>query len=106
MLGQQVQLIGQQTQVIGDRICDAQREIPAQPGAADFEGSLQAAGDGTAGPRTQQQSHQRGDDCHQHDVKPPGLGEHRLARDQGHSTQGYPLSDKDRCQAHRRVGEH
>jgi large exoprotein involved in heme utilization and adhesion len=62
VLGQQVHLLCQQAQVISDGIGDAQREVAAQPGAADVQSTLDTAGDAAAGPCPQQQPRQSGGD--------------------------------------------
>jgi hypothetical protein len=48
MFGQEIELLGQQAQVVDVWVGDAQREVAAQPGAADVENTLYAAGDAPA----------------------------------------------------------
>jgi len=106
VFGQQINLLGQQAQVIERRVGDAQREVALQPGLADLERAVQAAGEAAAGPHAQCQPHQRGDDRHQRDVKAPfQQREHRLSRDERQSAQRAGLGDENCGECHRRVGD-
>jgi hypothetical protein len=106
LLGQEVQLLGQQAQVVGRRVRYAQREVAAQPGAADLSHPLQAAADAPAGPCAQQQPDQRSADCHQRRGQAPiEFGGNRPARGQHQCSQCHCLGDEGRRQRHRYVGQ-